>query len=372
MAPYERCYESKTKLQRFLTVFGGPMMNFVLAFFIFLVVGLFSGVPNLESAEIGEVTPEYQISQVLKAGDIITAIDGVKVNSWEEITAYLDSKIGEDSFEFTYTRDGNEGLTGTVSTVHFDYRLGVCSFGGEDYTGPGLKVRVLFGKNLVATGAGMADGDILLAYKDSYKENSKWEDLDNWKELFTYMNENPNIEKLNIKYQNGNGEIKEVESKVWTVRSVKDVVKKPNNDTIVGISPTTRFDFFGGILNALTLFWTSITDVFVTLGSLFGNSQIKVNMLSGPVGILGAIKIYLGTDMLSFLSFVGMISANIGLVNLLPLPALDGGRIIFIGYELVTGKKVNKKVETALINIVFWLVMILFIYITFNDIMNLF
>jgi len=112
--------------------------------------------------------------------------------------------------------------------------------------------------------------------------------------------------------------------------------------------------------------------VFVTFAALFGNSQITINELSGPVGIFAVIKQYLQTDFITFLAFVGMISANIGLVNLLPLPALDGGRIIFIGYELITRKKVNKKVETALINIVFWLVMILFVYITFKDIIRLF
>jgi regulator of sigma E protease len=66
MAPFERCYESKTKLQRFLTVFAGPFMNFVLAFFIFLVVGLASGVPNTESSEIGGLTEGYGAASVLQ------------------------------------------------------------------------------------------------------------------------------------------------------------------------------------------------------------------------------------------------------------------------------------------------------------------
>ena len=161
-------------------------------------------------------------------------------------------------------------------------------------------------------------------------------------------------------------------SDVWTERSINEIASGVSSNTLIGISPTTRFSFFGGIGNAFKLFWNSIASVFLTLGALFGNSQITVNELSGPVGIFAVVKQYLGTDILTFLSFVGLISANIGLVNLLPLPALDGGRIVFIGYELVTGKKVNKNVETTLINIVFWLVMILFVYITFKDIIRLF
>lgn len=376
MAPYERCYESKTKLQRFLTVFAGPLMNFVLAFFIFLIVGLFSGVPNLDSAEIGELSEGYHVTEVLQVGDVITAIDGNNVNSWSEVSTYLDSKKGQDSFEFTYTRNGTERKD-IVSAAHFDYRLGVCNLGYEDYTGEGLKVKLLFEDNLVVGAAGMVDGDILLGYAlGEYKSANEipdkdWIKFENWNVLFTLMDKNPNMENIWIKYIHDGQQIAK-ESDVWTERSIKEVVQTSNNDTVVGISPTTHFDFFGGIGNAFRLFWNSITTVFVTLGALFSNSQVKVNMLSGPVGIFQAVKQYLGTDILSFLSFVGLISANIGLVNLLPLPALDGGRIVFIGYEIVTGKKVNKKVETALINVVFWLVMILFVYITFNDILRLF
>ena len=159
---------------------------------------------------------------------------------------------------------------------------------------------------------------------------------------------------------------------IWTESSIPVIGLEVSADTVLGVSATTRFDFFGGIGNAFVLFWNSITTVFVTLGALFSNSQIGINDLSGPVGIYAVVKEYLATDFLTFLSFVGLISANIGLVNLLPLPALDGGRIVFIGYELITGKKVNKKLETFLINIVFWLVMILFVYITFKDITRLF
>ena len=364
MAPYERCYESKTKLQRFLTVFAGPFMNFVLAFFIFLVVGLASGVPNAESSEIGGLTEGYGAASVLQVGDVITKLNDTEINSWTDISTYLNSQLGAEEVSVTFERNG-ETKTGVIKTTNVSYRLGVTNMG--EYVENGLKVYLVFDNNYVAGKAGLQNGDILLGYynKDTYIP------FTSWKELYDLLDSDPNMDSLKIKYSH-DGVEKETTSEVWTERSINEIANGINANTQIGISGTTRFDFFGGIGNAFVLFWNSITTVFVTLGALFSNSQITINELSGPVGIFAVIKQYLATDPITFLSFVGLISANIGLVNLLPLPALDGGRIVFIGYELITKKKVNKKVETTLINIVFWLVMILFVYITFKDIIRLF
>ena len=226
----------------------------------------------------------------------------------------------------------------------------------------------MFDDNYVAGKAGIKNGDIILGYYIG----ETYVPLDSWKQLFDYLETDLEMSSITLKCQRGEEVLDKVKTDVWTERSINEIASGVKANTVLGISPTTRFSFFGGIGNALRLFWNSIASVFLTLGALFGNSQITINELSGPVGIFAVVKQYLGTDILTFLSFVGLISANIGLVNLLPLPALDGGRIVFIGYELVTGKKVNKNLETALINIVFWLVMILFVYITFKDIIRLF
>ena len=368
IAPYERCYESKTKLQRFLTVFAGPFMNFVLALLIFLGVGLGSGVANLDSTVVGEVTENYPAAEVLQKGDVITKVDGVSVSSWTEFSFYLDSKQGAESYTITFTRDGQE-ITETVNTINISYRLGVANYEAvkEGYNGQGLKISLVYDDNYVVGKAGLVNGDILL----SYHNGETFVELDSWKQLFEFLDKNPNLESLRIKYKRGEKE-EEVTTTVWTEESITQIGSGVNAKTLIGVSCSTRFSFFGGIANGFMMFLDSLVAVFVTLGALFGNSQITVNELSGPVGIFAVIKSYLSTDFLTFMSFVGMISANIGLVNLLPLPALDGGRIIFIGYELVTGKKVNKKLETLLINLVFWAVMILFVYITFKDIFRLF
>ena len=388
MAPYERCYESKTKLQRFLTVFAGPFMNFVLALFIFLVVGLCSGVPNLDSTEIGGLTEGHyaETHELLQTGDKIIKLDDTKINSWNELSQYLDSKLGQEEIAVTFERSG-ETKTEIIKLTNYSYRIGVSNKGFEDYEGDGVQVLTLFDDHYVISEAGIQNGDVILEYSED--EGKSYKPFV-WKDVFEFLDKNHDLSSLNLKVKkairDSNGELvldedgkckfedpTPITTTIWSERSINDIASGVAADTVIGISTTTRFDFFGGIANAFALFWNSITAVFVTFGALFGNPQITINELSGPVGIFAVVKQYLTeTDFITFLSFVGMISANIGLVNLLPLPALDGGRIVFIGYELITGKKVNKNVETALINIVFWLVMGLFVYITFKDVFRLF
>lgn len=392
MAPYERCFESKTKTQRFWTVFGGPMMNFVLAFFIFLVVGLFSGVPREESTVLGELTENYPAANFLKEGDEIIKMNDVEVNEWSDISKFFDNNVGVENVKVTFIRDGVTSQC-DIPTIQMSYRLGLANYSALSTKSPekGLVVTPII-EDYLAHKAGLGEGDIFLGFvvDDKLVETNTWSDvykfLNNnvgsakgWTIQYIDREMNVDSEGKAVKDEDGyvtytvlDEKAKTVTMEIWTESTVKQILDVDSAETMIGISPETKFSFFGGIWNAIKLFWNSITTVFVTLGALFGNSQVSVKMLSGPVGIFSAVKQYLTTDILSFLSFVGLISANIGLVNLLPLPALDGGRLIFIGYEAVTKKKVNKKVETTLINIVFWLVMILFVYITFNDVLRLF
>jgi len=136
-----------------------------------------------------------------------------------------------------------------------------------------------------------------------------------------------------------------------------------------------KFDFFMSIGNAFKSFWSDFTLVFRTLKLLIAPSgvrQIGVNNLSGFVGIFGLIEKYIGNGILPLLAFTAMLSVNIGIMNLLPIPALDGGRIVFLLVEAITKKRPSKKVESIINTVFFVLLMALFVYITVHDIMRLF
>ncbi len=110
--------------------------------------------------------------------------------------------------------------------------------------------------------------------------------------------------------------------------------------------------------------------VFVSLGMLL-SGQAGVNEMSGPVGVVYAMNSVAQTGWLSLLFFGAFLSVNIGIMNLLPLPALDGGRIVFALFELIFRRPVPPEKEGIVHMIGFILLIGLMIFVTWNDILKL-
>lgn len=100
--------------------------------------------------------------------------------------------------------------------------------------------------------------------------------------------------------------------------------------------------------------------------------QLSLDALAGPVGIYTATDEVVQTGILNFFMWTAMLSINLGIVNLLPLPALDGGRLMFLGYEAIRGKPLDPQKEGIFHFIGFALLMLLMIAVTWNDIERLF
>ena len=108
-----------------------------------------------------------------------------------------------------------------------------------------------------------------------------------------------------------------------------------------------------------------------TLKYLF-NGRVGVNQLSGPVGIFTIVDSQAEQGLEAVLYLVAYLSINVGLINLLPFPAFDGGRILFLFIEKIFRKPVSKNVENIIHTIGFMLIIGLLIFVTFNDILRLF
>ena len=100
--------------------------------------------------------------------------------------------------------------------------------------------------------------------------------------------------------------------------------------------------------------------------------KISLSMLSGPVGIFNVVSVYSKAGFSNIVSLLCLICINVGFINFLPLPAFDGGHILFIIIEKIKGSRVNPKVENIIHNIGFILLMILMVLVTYNDIIRLF
>ena len=100
--------------------------------------------------------------------------------------------------------------------------------------------------------------------------------------------------------------------------------------------------------------------------------KLSVNNLSGPVGIYSLVGEQRAAGLASILYLVAYLSINVGVINLLPFPAFDGGKILFLIIEKIKGSKVNPKVENIIHTIGFVLLMLLMLYVTIHDIIRLF
>lgn len=111
--------------------------------------------------------------------------------------------------------------------------------------------------------------------------------------------------------------------------------------------------------------------MFITVGYLF-TGGIKLNQLSGPVGIYSIVGESSKAGIANLIYLMAFLSINVGFINLLPIPAFDGGHILFIIIELIKGSPVNPELENKIHTVFLMLLMLLMLVITFNDILRLF
>ena len=94
--------------------------------------------------------------------------------------------------------------------------------------------------------------------------------------------------------------------------------------------------------------------------------------MSGPIGIVRAVSFSISSGIINALYWLGFISLNLGIVNLLPIPMLDGGHIMFSGVEIATRKKLNPKTIEKLIYPFLILIILFFLYVSYHDILRIF
>ena len=129
--------------------------------------------------------------------------------------------------------------------------------------------------------------------------------------------------------------------------------------------------FFEAIKFSFTKIGALCKQMIIVLSSLF-TGKLSLNNLSGPVGIYSVVGEARSTGIVNVFYLMALLSVNIGFINLIPLPAFDGGRIFFLLIEGIKGSPVSPKVENTIHNIGFFLLIGLMIIITLNDILKLF
>ena len=128
--------------------------------------------------------------------------------------------------------------------------------------------------------------------------------------------------------------------------------------------------FFASIKYAFSKTISLLHQMVLTIYYLI-TGTLGLKSFSGPIGIYNIVGQAKASGFWSLVSLTALLSINVGFINLLPLPAFDGGRLLFVIIEKLTGKKVDPKLENTIHSIGFFLLMALMILITYNDIVRL-
>ncbi len=174
-------------------------------------------------------------------------------------------------------------------------------------------------------------------------------------------------EPITFEVEKTSGEVKQIE-----VQALKEEVDGSTRYSLgITLVPKVERGFIESIVYAFNKEMALFKQMFVVLGNLF-TGNLALSNLSGPVGIYSIVGQMQAQGAQALLYLVALLSINVGIMNILPFPAFDGGRILFLFIEKIKGSPVNPKVENIIHAIGFILIIALMIYVTFNDILRLF
>ena len=130
-------------------------------------------------------------------------------------------------------------------------------------------------------------------------------------------------------------------------------------------------DFFSAVKYGFTKMFSLIHQMILIIAYLL-LGKLSISSLAGPVGIYTVVDQSAKAGILSLIYLLGFLSLNVGFINLLPIPAFDGGRLLFLIIEKIKGSPVKPKIENTIHEIGFVFLMVLMVVITYYDILRLF
>jgi regulator of sigma E protease len=341
----DKTFNSKSVYQRIAIVGAGPLANFIFALFALYLMFLI-GVPSVKPI-VGEIsTGSIADLAGLGANTEIVSIDGKTTRDWQEVNLALISQVGNKNIEVKakvndsqYVKSFNLNVsnwTFSPSETPALTSLGIIPFRPKIHN----KLAVL-AKDSPAAKSGLLVGDEFLAINGKKTED--------WQTFAKEIKRFPEQEVL-ITIQRGLNTL----SLPLTPNSVQQ-----DGTTVgyIGVGPKVDEwpkDFLieltygpvDAILEGAQRTWDLTSLTFSMIGKLI-TGDVSVKNLSGPIGIAQGAGSSAGHGFVYFLGFLALISINLGIINLLPLPVLDGGHLLYYLIELFTGKEVPVNVQEA-------------------------
>ena len=333
---------NRPALERSLVVLAGPIFNFILAFFVFTLVGLF--IPkqsDMVTAQVAEINDQkfYEV----------VAVNNTEINSVQELQVGLldlTGYTGNVSVElYDYSAQKNVLLEKSVTNLKFEEGESPAEYFGI-IPFPDFEPRIRSVEtNSTAENVGLKANDRITRINQ--------QNISSMYQATTALNEFGQQITLGIDRDGKNLEI--------TLPS-----KQEGASYGLRLGPESN-TFLSSLVFGYeqTIFWIANTFKFLfkTLNGTMGFEN-----LSGPVGIAKVAGDSLVSGLIPFLLLLGILSISLGAFNLLPLPMLDGGQFLFILVEKLKGSPISLKLKAALMNLSFLLVLTLFVFVMMNDI----
>jgi regulator of sigma E protease len=345
---------SKGKWQRFQVLVMGPVMNLLLALVVMAVV-LFQGaqVPAYEqqAVVIGSFADKSVGAQAgLKLGDRIATVDGKPVDNWDEFGTVIITKAKRD-VSLGIVRGGKPLQISVVPSAQGKYELG--DIGVLPVIHPQIEEIV---PGQAAEAAGLQKGDVILgvgAVNDiTYDDLLKTIRASENKPLEFHVKRGATLMPLTVTPER-RGE----EGKIGaTIRQLETRTVDPGALEAVKLSFEKNYE------------WTKM--IFQTLGGLFTH-ETSVKQLMGPVAIADLSGTAAHAGWIPLFSLMAMISLNLGLLNLMPIPVLDGGHIFILALEGLARRDFSMKVKEKMLLGGFVLLLMLMVTVIYNDLMRI-
>ncbi len=345
-------FPSKTKWQRFQILIAGPVMNIILAVLILAGV-LYQGVTvpvYLEQPPIVGIVPDGSPAATagIQAGDSILSVAGRNVDTWEEME-FAVAPHADREIDVVLRRDGGERTVQVIPASRGTFKVGVL---GVEPDVPPQVVDMMSTTSSAAQEAGILVGDVIEAIEGREVTTES---------LMAMIQASPDIPlTLRIRRDGVRQDI------VVTPQLVGDV-------GMIGVALNTPYEMHIIELGPFEAFTMSLEQNYETSGLLFQTlwglltRDVPVAQLAGPVGILQLSGQAVGVSWVVFFGFMAMLSLNLGILNLLPIPILDGGHIFIMAMEGVSRRDFSVRLKERIALAGFVLLMTLIVTVTYND-----
>ena len=339
----ERAYSNVKSWKKFLILLAGGLVNIIFGVLVYFI--LVSSYSTYVSTKVESVNEDYSAAKYgIIVGDEIVKIDGKKIR----LKSNLDDILAESSGkEITITVKRNEKNIDIklIPTPENTKSIGI--YLGNEGENLSTEVRGVYA-NTPAEKAGLKTGDIIISI-----DNVEVKSVD---ELLNLIQNS--TEKLKIKVKRNENEMEflvepEITTKYYLGVTFELADKNFKNNIYYGFWDTTEF----------------CQNILKNLKQLFTGS-VGVEQLTGPIGISNMVA--QTTGFVDFIYLLALISLSLGITNLLPFPPLDGGKIAILIIEAIRRKPFSEKTEITIQMTGFVLIIVLSIFVTYNDILRLF